>query len=285
MSAGSDTAPAYRVRGPGALSGGWRRFGYLVRTLAFTDWKLRFFGSVLGYLWSLLRPLMLFGILYVVFSQIVPVGEGVEAYPVLLLVGVILYSYFAEVTGGAVSSMVDRETLVRKVSFPRMVVPLAVAVTASFNLLLNLVVVAVFVAASGIEPRWTWLLLPLPLLLLVALATGIAMLLSALYVPFRDVRPIWEVGLQALFYGTPVIYPIELLAERSQALAQVAMSNPLAALIQEARHLLLGPGTPSAADAIGGVGMLALPGGILVGAVLLGFVVFNRMAPYAAEQL
>ena len=285
MSARSDTSTAYRVRGPGALSGGWRRFGYLVRTLAFTDWKLRFFGSVLGYVWSLLRPLMLFGILYLVFSQIVPVGAGVESYPVVLLVGVILYSYFAEVTGGAVSSMVDREALVRKVSFPRMVIPLAVALTASFNLMLNLVVVAVFVAVSGIEPRWSWLLLPIPLLLLIAFATGIAMLLAALYVPFRDVRPIWEVIAQGLFYATPVIYPIELLAERSETLAHVAIVNPVAALIQETRHLLLGPGTPSAAEAIGGVSMLAAPLVALIALSLVGFAVFSRMAPHAAEQL
>ena len=277
--------PAYRVRGPAALSGGWRQFGYLVTTLSFSEWKLRFFGSVLGYVWSLLRPLLLFGILYGVFSQIVPIGAGVENYPVLLLVGVVLFSYFGEATGGAVSSMVDREALVRKVAFPRMAIPLSVAVTASLNLLLNLVVIAIFVAASGIAPRWTWLLVPIPLLLLLIFATGIGMLLSALYIPFRDVRPIWEVIGQGLFYATPVIYPIELLAERSETLAHVAMMNPLAALIQETRHLLLGPATPSAAEAIGGVGMLAAPLGALVALALLGFAVFNHMAPHAAEQL
>ena len=285
MSTGTEADPAYRVKGPAALSGGWRRFAYLVRTLAFTDWKLRFFGSVLGYVWSLLRPLMLFGILYGVFSQIVPVGEGVEFYPLLLLIGVIVHSYFAEVTGGAVTSMVDRETLVRKVSFPRMVVPLSVALTASLNLLLNLVVVAIFVVASGLQPRWTWLLLPVPLALLLALATGVAMLMAALYVPFRDIRPIWEVALQGLFYATPVIYPIEVLADRDETLAHIAMSNPLAAIIQSARHLVIGPPTPSPAEAIGGPEMLLVPLAILIAAVMLGFWVFNRMAPHAAEQL
>src|SRR5919199_4817721 len=214
-------APAYRVTGPSAVSGDPRRLVTLSFTLAVTDWKLRFFGSVLGYVWSLLRPLLLFGILYVVFSQFVGVNAGIANYPLLLLSGIVLFFTFGEMTGGAVMSLVDRETLVRKVSFPRMAVPLSVAIAASFNLLLNLVTVAIFVAASGIAPRWSWLLLPVPILLLVAFGTGVAMLLSALYVPFRDVRPIWEVVMRALFYATPVLYPIEQLAKRNELIAHI----------------------------------------------------------------
>ena len=162
MSAGTP-APAYRVRGPAALTGDHRRLLALSVTLALTDWKLRFFGSLLGYVWSLLRPLMLFGILYVVFSEVVRFGAGIANYPLLLLAGIVLFFTFGEMTGGAVTSMVDRETLVRKVSFPRMAVPLSVSLAATLNLLLNLVTIAIFVAASGVAARWTWLLLPLPL--------------------------------------------------------------------------------------------------------------------------
>jgi ABC-2 type transport system permease protein len=254
-------------------------------TLALTDWKLRFFGSVLGYVWSLLRPLMLFGILYVVFSVVVRVGAGIPDYPLLLLAGIVLFFTFGEITGGAVTSMVDRETLVRKVAFPRMAVPLSVSLAASLNLLLNLVTIAIFVAAAGIEARWTWLLLPLPLLGIVVIGTGLGMLLSALYVPFRDVKPIWDVVSQALFYATPILYPIEKVAERSDALVKVAMSNPLAALIQEFRHLLLGPAVPSASEAMGGAVWLLIPAAVFVTLAVLGFWVFNRMAPHAAEQL
>lgn len=278
-------ADAYRVEGPSAVAGDPQRLWNLSLMLAVTDWKLRFFGSVLGYVWSLLRPLLLFGILYVVFSQFVGVNAGIANYPLLLLSGIVIFFTFGEMTGGAVTSMVDRETLVRKVAFPRMAVPLSVAVAASFNLLLNLVTVAIFVAASGISPRWTWLLLPLPLVLLVVLGTGVAMLLSALYVPFRDVRPIWEVMQQALFYATPILYPIDKVAEKSAALAKVVMANPLAAIIQEFRHLLLGPDVPSAAAAIGGTAWLLVPIAVFVALVALGFVVFRRIAPYAAEQL
>jgi ABC-2 type transport system permease protein len=235
--------------------------------------------------WSLLRPLMLFGILYFVFSEVVGVGTGVANYPLLLLVGVVLFFTFSEMTGGAVTSMVDRETLVRKVSFPRMAVPLSVSLAACLNLLLNLVIVAVFVAASGISARWTWLLLPLPLLGLVVFGTGLGMLLAALYVPFRDVRPIWEVASQALFYAPPILYPIEKVAEHSDALVKVVMSNPLAVLIQQFRHWLLGPQVPTAADAMGGAVWLLIPGAVFVGLTLLGFIAFNRMSPHAAEQL
>lgn len=285
MSVAAGELPARRVAGPSAISGEWRRFAHLTLTLAYTDWKLRFFGSVLGYLWSLLRPLMLFGILYFVFSLIVRIGDEVERYPLVLVVGVVLFWYFAEVTGDCVESVVLREQLVRKVSFPRMVVPLSVALSASFNLVLSLVAVAVFVAASGVEPRLTWLLLPIPLLALVALAAGTGMLLSALYVPFRDVRPIWEVAQQALFYATPVFFPIEFVIDQGELLTKLVMANPLAAIIVETRHLLLGPETASAPDAVGSTALLAIPVTVLVGAVVLGFWVFNRMAPRVAEEL
>ncbi|MEA2247955.1 MAG: type transport system permease protein [Solirubrobacteraceae bacterium] len=279
------TDAVYRIKGPSAISGDPRRLLHLSFALAVTDWKLRFFGSMLGYVWSLLRPLMLFGILYVVFSQIVGVSAGVANYPLVLLAGIVLYFTFGEMANGAVTSMVDRETLVRKVSFPRMAIPLSVTMVAALNMLLNLVTVAIFVAASGVEPRWTWLLIPLPLVGLIVFGMGLAMLLSALYVPFRDVKPIWEVISQALFYATPILYPIEKVAERSDVLVKIAMSNPLAVLIQEFRHFLLGAEVPSAAAAMGGAVWLLIPTAIFLGLTALGFWVFNRMSPHAAEQL
>jgi ABC-2 type transport system permease protein len=284
MSATSHAA-AYRVAGPKAMSGDLGRFWHLTLTLAYTDWKLRFFGSVLGYLWSLLRPLMLFGILYFVFSLIVRIGDEVENYPLVLLVGVVLFSYFGEVTSDCVQCVVDREQLVRKVSFPRMVVPLSVALSGSFSLMLNLVAVAVFVGASGVEPRLTWLLLPVPLLLLIVLAAGVGMLVSALYVPFRDVRPIWDVSLQGLFYATPIFFPIQFVIGQGELLTKLVLVNPLADIIVEARHLLLGAEAPSVSDAAGSSAFLLIPLAVFVGAVLLGFSVFNRLAPRAAEDL
>jgi len=279
-------APAHRVTGPAALSGDWRRFLNLTMTLALTDWKLRFFGSALGYFWSLLRPLLLFGILYLVFSQIVKIGEAVPNYPLVLLIGVVLFAYFAEVTGDCVGCVVDREALVRKVSFPRMVVPLSVALSSSFNLALNLVVVGVFVVISGVEPRLSWLLLPIPILMLVVLATGVGMLLAALYVSLRDVGPIWEVISQGLFYASPVFFPIQFVSENfSEAAARAALVNPLATIITETRHFLLGPESPSSRFVFGDGLYMLLPFGVLVFLTVLGFWVINRNAPRVAEAL
>lgn len=277
--------PLRRVHGPIATGGSARRFVHLTMTLARMDWKVRFFGSALGYVWSLLRPLMLFGILYVIFSEVVDAGGGVAQYPVLLLTAMILFFFFSEVTGAALTSMIDREALLRKIGFPRAVVPLSIVVVASFNLALNLVVLAVFMAASGVEAQLTWLLLPLPIALLMLFATGVGMLLSSLYVRFRDLRPIWDVVLQALFYATPILYPIERVLDKSEPLAHLALVNPVAALIQETRYLLIGPGAPSLSEAMGSTALVAVPAAILVGVVVLGLVVFQRMAPTITEEL
>jgi ABC-2 type transport system permease protein len=277
------TAEAYRVRGPSAIGGDPRRVWNLARTLAATDWKVRFYGSALGYVWSLLRPLLLFGIVYFVFSVVVKAGRGIDYYGVILLLAMILYFFFSEVTAGGVTAMVDRESLLRKVGFPRAVVPLAVALVAAMNLALNLVVLTVFVGISGVAPRWTWLLLPVPFALMLVFATGVALLLSALYVRYRDVRPIWEVVLQALFYATPILYPIQAVIGESQTLATVALCNPIAALVQESRHLLVGG--LSLGEAMGSDALALIPLAILVAVTWLGVVVFDRMAPRAAEEL
>ena len=272
-----------RIRGPSALGGNWGRFLHLTWTLAVTEFKLRFFGSVLGYLWTLMRPLMLFGVLYLVFTEFVRIGDGVPHFPVVLLLGIVIFTFFAEATGGAVTSLVDRENMVRKIHFPRMVIPLAVVLTAYFNLLLNLVAVAIFATAQGIEPRLSWLQFPVLVLILGIWAVGLAMLLSALFVRFRDVQPIWEVVVQAAFYASPVIYPIEEIPKPEWG--RIVMCNPLATILEQARHAVVDPGAPSAAAAIGGSGRLLIPASIVLLSFVLGFWLFNREAPRIAEQL
>lgn len=281
----SDRTTAYHMRGPSALGGDPSRFWHLTTMLAVTDFKLRFFGSFLGYLWSLMRPLLLFSVLYVVFSHIVRLGATIHHYPVLLLTAVVLYEYFSEATGNAVPSVLSRENLVRKIQFPRMVIPLSVTLESSFNLLLNFVVVFAFLFATGVSVQWRWIELPFLLALLAVLATGVSMLVSALYVFFRDISPIWEVILRALFYATPVIYPIEQISRKHEQLAHVVMCNPLAAIIQQVRYAVIDPSAPSAGKAIGGEALLLIPLGIIVGVFVLGLLVFNRMAPQIAEEL
>jgi ABC-2 type transport system permease protein len=271
------------ITGPSALGGSPRRFLYLSATLALTDFKLRFFGSVLGYVWQLVRPLLLFGVLYLVFTQFVRIGGGVEFYPVVLLANIVLYTFFLEGTG-AVGSLVDRESLVRKIQFPRAAVPVAVVLTAGFNLTLNILVVLGFALASGVRPHWSWLEAPLLIAALALLVTGLAMLLSALYVRYRDVKPIWEVVLQLAFYATPVIYAIETI-DVDDSIKQLLMLSPLAAILQQFRHAVIDPGAPSAAAAAGGAEWLLVPAAITIAVVALGWKVFDRAAPRIAEEL
>jgi ABC-2 type transport system permease protein len=272
------------IRGPTALGSDPSRLLQLSITLATLEFKLRFFGSVLGYFWQLMRPLMLFGILYAVFTQFVRLGEGVDFYPAILLTGVVLYTFFADATSGSVTAVLDRENLVRKIEFPRLVVPLSVILLAYFNLALNLLAVLVFVLATGVEPRLEWLALPLMLFPLGAFAGGVAMLLSALYVRFRDLKPIWEVIVQIAFYASPILYVIDMLPTPTlQHL--VIWFNPLATILVQARHSLIDKHAPNSWDAAGGFEYLLIPGAIVVALLALGFWVFNREAPRIAEEL
>jgi ABC-2 type transport system permease protein len=279
-----------RVHGPSALSGDVRRFWSLTFTLARTEFKLRFFGSALGYLWTLVRPLLLFGVLWVFFTRVAHVNSGKTAaeqsYGVQLLGSIILFTFFAEATGGAVRSIVDRENLVRKIRFPRMVIPLSVVLLALFNLGLNLAVVMVFALASGVTPMLSWLELPLIIGALLMLATGVAMLLSALFVHFRDIQPIWEVISQILFYASPVIISVSTVkAKLSTTLFHLYMLNPLAVIFQQFRHAVVTHATPSAGAALGSWTALLEPFAIVVAIFVIGFVVFNRAAATIAENL
>jgi ABC-2 type transport system permease protein len=275
-----------QVRGPSALGTDAGRLIRLTLALATTDFKLRFFGSALGYLWQLMRPLMLFGILYVVFSTVLDVGGEAPNYPVALLLGIVLFSFFSEATAGSVRSIVLRENLVRKIEFPRLAVPAATVLTALFNVTLNLVPVFVFLFAAGVSPRWSWLELPLLIAVLLVFSLGLAMLLSALFVRFRDVEPIWDVVLQVLFYASPILYPVQLVADKAgEGWAQLLMVNPFAAVLEQARHALVDPAYGSAASTIGGVERLVVPAAIVIGVFALGAWVFSREAPVVAEHL
>jgi ABC-2 type transport system permease protein len=275
--------------GPSALGGDYHRFWSLTFMLARTEFKLRFFGSVLGYLWTLMRPLLFFGVLLVVFTQLLHVGSNdTPYYAEYLLAGIILFTYFQEATSGAVPSLVGRENLLRKVRFPRLVIPLSVSLFCLFNLGMNLIVVFIFVLGAGIEPRLSWLeLLPL-LTLLVALASGVGMLLSALYVRFRDIQPIWEVIAQILWYASPILYTVQTAAKKSFLgipFSRILMINPIGAILTQFRYAILDPKAPTAAAAIGGAARLLIPLGIIAVLLALGLWYFNREAPNISERL
>jgi ABC-2 type transport system permease protein len=267
---------------PGAFSGSLRRLAGLSWLIARTNFRISYFNSVLGPVWSVMRPLMLFGVLYLVFSEIVPLGGDIVNYPVLLLMNMVLFTFFSEATGASVSSLVDNEPLVRKMHFPRAAIPLSTVLTSALNMGVNLVAVFVFILAYGVEPRWTWLLLPLVIAPLVLFAAGIGMLTSALYVRYRDIAPIWAVVSTMLFYGTPVLYAIDTAPDDVEHLL---LFNPIAALLEQARHWVVDPSAPATLEAIGGWPNALVPALVWAGAIAVGTWVFSREAPWIAERL
>jgi ABC-2 type transport system permease protein len=280
------------IGGPSALGSSPRRLWQLTWMLARTEFKLAFFGSVLGYLWQLMRPLMLFGVIYGVISTVAhSIGQGVPFYPVSILLGIVLFTFFSESSGGAVTSLVLRENLVRKIEFPRLAVPLATVITALLNLLLNMVPVVVFLLAEGGTVRSAWLELPLLVAALAVFTAGLAMILSVAYVRYRDVRPIWDVVLQMTFYATPIFYPISKVEGVRHLfglhvnVAHILMVNPFVAILVQMRHALIDPAHPSAASAIGGDGMLLVPIAVWVAVIAIGYLIFSRQAPRVAELL
>jgi ABC-2 type transport system permease protein len=266
----------------GIVVGDFRRFLGLTWTLALTDWKLRFYGSVLGYLWQLARPFAFFGVIYVVFTQIVDLGDQIKNYGVYILFSLVLFNFFAEVTNGCVRSLVTRENLLRKISFPRLAIPMSVTLTGLFNLGGTLVAVFVFAVASGVYPDFGWLELVPLIVLLALLSSGIGMLLSVLFVRYRDIEPVWEVITQILFYGSPVLYVSTLVDDCCE---RPYTSQPLAAIMTEMRHAVVDGTAPDVVTALGGAVRLLIPLSAIVGLFLLGLWAFNREAPRIAEHL
>jgi ABC-2 type transport system permease protein len=274
---------AAALRRPGSLfSEDTRRLGSLTWTLAVTDWRLKFYGSFLGYLWSLARPFALFGVIYLVFSQFAKLGNDVHGYSVYILFSLVLFQFFAEIAGGSVQSLVARENLLRKIRFPALVIPMSIALTALFNLGMTLVAVMIFAIISGIDPMWTWLELPVLVAILTVFASGLGMLMSVLYVRYRDVQPIWDVCSQALFYASPILYVATMVPAKFQ---QAYLSNPIATVLTEMRAAVIDPNARHVWDAIGSPVRMLVPLGIVALAIGLGSWVFRRAAPRIAENL
>jgi ABC-2 type transport system permease protein len=270
------------VRGPSALGGGRRRFTDLLLLMAVTEFRKTYFGTTLGYAWSLARPLMLFGVLLAVFTQVFRIGSQVPEYPVLLLFNIVLFGFFSEATVSAVSSIVSQEGVVRKTQFPRLVIPLSAVLTTLFNLALNLVVVFGFVLAWGITPTWTWLLFPVILALLFVITSAVSMIVSSLYPRFRDVGIIWTVLSTLLFYATPILYPIEVVPDQMR---DILVLNPLSPLFELARTWIIDPTAAGPAAAAGGWTHLIPAVLIYSGVCVLAVWLFRREAPRIAEAL
>jgi ABC-2 type transport system permease protein len=284
MTSEAARAELREVGGPSALGGGGRRFFELLYLISVTEFKRTYFGTALGYVWSLVRPLLLFAVLLFVFTQVFRLGSQVPNYPVLLLFNVVVFTFFQEATSFSVISVVAQENVVRKTQFPRLVIPLSIVLTGLFNLGLNLVAVFIFILAYGVSPVWTWLFLPVIVLLLTTITTATAMLLSSLYVRFRDVQIIWSVLVTMLFYATPILYPLQDPPVPDQ-FHSLFFLNPLTPLFVQARHWIIDPSAPTAVSAAGGWLDLLPSIGIFVAICAAALFYFNRAAPHIAEEL
>lgn len=287
MSAQPDLAPDPQlvpVVGPGAIGGGWKRFFDLLILMSVSDFRKAYFGTVLGYAWSLLRPLMLFAVLLAVFTQIFRIGSAdVEHYEVFLLLNIVLFSFFQEATVLATTAVVAQEGIVRKTQFPRLVVPMSIVLTSLFNLGMNMIAVLIFALAFGVLPTWTWLLFPLSLLALVILTGAVSGYLSALYVRHRDVAIIWSVAATALFYGSAVLYPVSIVPDG--IFRDIMFVNPIVPILVQTNKWVVDPGAPSAAEAAGGWVQLIPAIAVFIGVCILAVWYFSREAPRVAEEL
>ena len=244
-----------------------------------TDFKIRYQNSVLGYVWSLLKPLCLFAILYVVFTYIIPLGKGVVHYSVYLLLGIVMWNFFVESTIIGAGSIVARGDLIRKIRIPRYLIVVSSSFSALINLGLSLIVVFIFALFNGIAPSFEWLLIIPIIIELFVLALGVSFLLSAMYVKFRDITYIWEIVIQAGFYATPILYPLMSISKQYQ---KYFFINPLAQIIQDARYVVVTHTSTTIWSTVHSVAVLA-PFVVIAIISVVGGVYFKRRSKYFAE--
>ena len=252
--------------------------------IAATDYKLKYAGSALGYVWSVVKPLALFTLMYLVFGQLFNLVDISEYYPLALLIGIVLFSFFGDATSLGMTSVVANATLVRRLSFPRTIVPVSATITAAITFGVNAIVVAGFIAWNGLTPQLEWLWLVPLMVELYVVVVGVSLVLSALFVFFRDIGQVWELLLQLLFYATPVIYPVGFLPPWARDLAFL---NPITQILQDVRAIVIYPDpggiTITAPDALA-TGRL-LPISIAIGIFVGGLVLFRRLEPTFAERV
>lgn len=262
-----------------------RRNRILLRELVVTDFKLRYQGSVLGYVWSLLKPMLLFAILYVVFVKFLKIGSDIEHYPVYLLLGIVMWSFFTEATLQGMNAIVSRGDLIRKINFPKYIIVISGTISALINLVLNLLVVFVFIIVNGVDLRFEILLLPLFIIELYVFSLSVAFLLSAIFVKFRDISHLWEVFLQGAFYATPILYPLQMIFNENQFAAKLLLLNPVAQVIQDARHVAITPQAITTGTVFDSIFYQLIPYLIILSIGVWAILYFKRSQKYFAENV
>lgn len=257
----------------------------LLAELVRTDFKLRYQGSALGYAWSLLKPLFLFAVMYMVFVQFLKFGSDTEYFPISLLLGIVLWGFFSEIVNQGMVSIVSRGDLLRKIKFPKSILVFSGTISALINLFFNLTVVVIFMVFSGVSFKWSTLMLPVNILEIYIFAVALAFFLAAVYVKLRDISHIWEIIMQAAFYATPIIYPLSYVVDKSEIAAKIIMLNPLAQAIQEARYNLVTHQTETAGSLMSDSIMPVIPVLLVAATVVLAFWYFKKESKNFAENV
>lgn len=262
-----------------------RKNRILLKELTKTDFKLRYQGSVLGYLWALLRPLLMFAILYIVFAKLLKIGGDIPHYPVYLLCGTTMWSFFTECTSQGIQAIVNRGDLLRKISFPKYIVVVSATLTAVINMLINLLVIIIFALINGVTPSFSWLLVIPSLIEIYLLSLGIAFLLGSINVKYRDITSIWDVLVQALFYAVPIIYPISLVAASSAKAAKIILLNPISQAIQDIRFNLITSETITTWNYINNRFVIFLPIIFTIIILIVSALIFRKRSKFFAEEV
>lgn len=257
----------------------------LIRELVITEFKLRYQGSVLGYLWSLLKPLFLFIILYFVFVYFLKIGAGIPHWPVSMLLGIVLWNFFAEITNGGLKSIVSRGGLIRNINFPKYIIIISSSISASINLFFNLLIVFIFTLINGVPLTPYMLLLPIYLIEILIFGVGIAFTLSSFYVKFRDIQYIWEIIMQGLFYASAAIFPLSKVLDSHHTIGQLMLLNPVAQALQDARRVFINPDLPNLATLNSNILVSFIPVLLVVIVFVFGAWYFKKKSPYFAENV
>ena len=268
------------------------RYGYawtVLKGLVKTDFKLRYQGSFLGILWSVLKPLMLFVVMYIVFARFLRMTDGTPTYPVVLLLGTCSWQFVQESTNSGLRSIVDRGDLLRKIHFPNYIVVVSATVGSMISLGINYIVVLIFALFNHVHFTWRVLLLPLNVLQLWVLALALALIFSTMYAYFRDIAHIWEVLQQILFYAMPIIYPLSYVTDKGGFYASVArleLLNPIAQTIQDIRHNFIAPESqPTVWNQFSQWWVQVIPLALTVILIVVGVYVFRRNSKKFAEVM
>jgi ABC-2 type transport system permease protein len=281
-------APDQHVIHPGApvrsrRSGSLAHQLRILRVIAASEFKLKYSDSALGYVWSVIKPLSLFSVLYVVFGRFFKLGVGFEDYPLYLLIGIVLWTFFVDASSLALTSLVARGSLLRKLTFPRLVVPISLTLTAGLTFCVNLVPLAGFIAWNRLAPRVEWLLLVPLVLELFVFTLGVSIILATLFVRFRDVGQVWELGTQLLFYASPIIIPVGFLPPWSQP---IAFLNPFVQIMQDVRAVIMADiEVVTATSRLPSVGGRLAPILIAVATFFFSLYLFRRESPWFAERV